>query len=337
MLDTAVSEPGDVPVRPGVVDCALYRDGHRVRYVDVEELATLAGQEGCVVWLGLHEPDQELLGLIQAQLGLHELMIEDANHAHQRPKLEIYDNVLFLVLRTAQLIDGEVRYGETHLIIGKGFVVSIRHGASASYAEVRRRCERSPELLCLGESAILYAILDFVADNYFPIIDKITEELGVIEDQIFSVKPTTEKIERTYRLRAGLLNMRHAVSPMIEICNQLRRHDFPARSSAIRPYLRDVHDHVLLVEDAIVDLRERLTAAFEASLLLSAARQNDIVKKLGSWAAILAVPTAIAGIYGMNFKNMPELEWSFGYPASLLLMLAICSSLYYLFRRKAWL
>jgi magnesium transporter len=337
MLDTAVSEPGDVPVRPGVVDCALYRDGHRVRYVDVKELATLAGQEGCVVWLGLHEPDQELLGLIQAQLGLHELMIEDANHAHQRPKLEIYDNVLFLVLRTAQLIDGEVRYGETHLIIGKGFVVSIRHGASASYAEVRRRCERSPELLCLGESAILYAILDFVADNYFPIIDKITEELGVIEDQIFSAMPTTEKIERTYRLRAGLLNMRHAVSPMIEICNQLRRHDFPARSSAIRPYLRDVHDHVLLVEDAIVDLRERLTAAFEASLLLSAARQNDIVKKLGSWAAILAVPTAIAGIYGMNFKNMPELEWSFGYPASLLLMLAICSSLYYLFRRKAWL
>ena len=337
MLDTAVSKPGDVPVRPGVVDCALYRDGHRVRYVDVEELATLAGQEGCVVWLGLHEPDQELLGLIQAQLGLHELMIEDANHAHQRPKLEIYDNVLFLVLRTAQLIDGEVPYGETHLIVGKGFVVSIRHGASASYAEVRRRCERTPELLRLGESAILYAILDFVADNYSPIIDKITEELGVIEDQIFSVMPAAEKIERTYRLRAGLLNMRHAVSPMIEICNQLRRHDFSARSSAIRPYLRDVHDHVLLVDDAIVDLRERLTAAFEASLLLSAARQNDIVKKLGSWAAILAVPTAIAGIYGMNFKNMPELEWSFGYPASLLLMLAICSSLYCLFRRKAWL
>jgi len=337
MLDTAVSKPGDVPVRPGVVDCALYRDGHRVRYVDVEELATLAGQEGCVVWLGLHEPDQELLGLIQAQLGLHELMIEDANHAHQRPKLEIYDNVLFLVLRTAQLIDGEVPYGETHLIVGKGFVVSIRHGASASYAEVRRRCERTPELLRLGESAILYAILDFVADNYFPIIDKITEELGVIEDQIFSVMPAAEKIERTYRLRAGLLNMRHAVSPMIEICNQLRRHDFPARSSAIRPYLRDVHDHVLLVDDAIVDLRERLTAAFEASLLLSAARQNDIVKKLGSWAAILAVPTAIAGIYGMNFKNMPELEWSFGYPASLLLMLVICSGLYCLFRRKAWL
>jgi magnesium transporter len=278
-----------------------------------------------------------LLGVLKPQLGLHELMIEDANQAHQRPKLDVYDNALFIVLRTAQLTGREIQYGETHLIVGKGFVVSIRHGASASYAEVRQRCERNPELLRLGESAILYAILDFVGDNYFPIIDKISEELQVLEDDIFSTMPATEKIERIYRLRAGLLNMRHAVGPMIEICNQLRRHDFPGRSSAIRPYLRDVHDHVLLVNEAIVDLRERLTAAFEASLLLSAARQNEIVKKLGSWAAILAVPTAIAGIYGMNFKYMPELEWTFGYPAALMVISAICGTLYYCFRRAAWL
>jgi magnesium transporter len=264
-------------------------------------------------------------------------MIEDANQAHQRAKLDIYGNVLFIVLRTAQLDSGGIQYGETHLVVGKGFVVSIRHGASASYAEVRQRCERNPELLRLGESAIMYAILDFVGDNYFPIIDKITEELEAIEEEIFSVMPASDKIERIYRLRAGLLSMRHAVAPMIEICNQLRRHDFPGRSAAIKPYLRDVNDHVLLVNEAIVDLRERLTAAFEASLLLSAARQNDIVKKLGSWAAILAVPTVVAGIYGMNFKYMPELEWSFGYPAALLLMLGICSTLYYCFRRAAWL
>jgi magnesium transporter len=278
-----------------------------------------------------------LLGSIQAQLRLHELMVEDANQAHQRPKLDIYDNALFIVLRTAQLVDTEIRYGETHLIVGQGFVVSIRHGASASYAEVRRRCERNPELLRLGESAIMYAILDFVGDNYLPIIDKISDELEAIEDELFSAMPAREKIERIYRLRAGLLNMRHAVSPMIEICNQLRRHDFPARSSAIKPYLRDVHDHVLLVNEAIVDLRERLTAAFEASLLLSTARQNDIVKKLASWGAILAVPAAIAGIYGMNFKYMPELEWPFGYPAVMLLMFAICAILYYRFRKAAWL
>ena len=335
MLDLAV--PADIP-RPGVVACALYRDGQRVHDIAVEKIGTIAGRDGGIVWLGLHEPDGALLGTIQTQLGLHELMIEDANQAHQRAKLDIYDNVLFIVLRTAQLDNkGIIQYGETHLIVGKGFVVSIRHGASASYAEVRQRCERNPELLRLGESAIMYAILDFVGDNYFPIIDKITEELEAIEEDIFSTVPAQEKIERIYRLRSGLLNMRHAVAPMIEICNQLRRHDFPGRSSAIKPYLRDVHDHILLVNETIVDLRERLTATFEASLLLSAARQNDIVKKLGSWAAILAVPTAIAGIYGMNFKNMPELEWPFGYPASLLLMLAICSTLYYCFRRAAWL
>jgi magnesium transporter len=326
------------PLGHGIVACALYRDGRRVQDVAVEEIGALAGSEKGIVWLGLHEPDVALLGTIQSHLSLHELMIEDANQAHQRAKLDIYDNVLFMVLRTAQLdSEGVIQYGETHLVVGKGFVVSIRHGASASYAEVRQRCERNPELLRLGESAIMYAILDFVGDNYFPIIDKITEELEAIEEDIFSAMAAREKIERIYRLRAGLLNMRHAVAPMIEICNQLRRHDFPGRSSAIKPYLRDVHDHVLLVNEAIVDLRERLTAAFEASLLLSAARQNDIVKKLGSWAAILAVPTAIAGVYGMNFKNMPELEWSFGYPASLLLMLAICSTLYYCFRRAAWL
>jgi magnesium transporter len=335
MVSLAV--PADIS-RPGVVACALYRDGQRVRNVAVEEIGASAGRDGGIVWLGLHEPDAALLGTIQAQLGLHELMIEDANQAHQRAKLDIYDKVLFIVLRTAQLDSkGIIQYGETHLIVGKGFVVSIRHGPSASYAEVRQRCERNPELLRLGESAIMYAILDFVGDNYFPIIDKITEELEGIEEDIFSAMPAREKIERIFRLRSGLLNMRHAVAPMIEICNQLRRHDFPGRSSAIKPYLRDVHDHVLLVNETIVDLRERLTAAFEASLLLSAARQNDIVKKLGSWAAILAVPTAIAGIYGMNFKNMPELEWSFGYPASLLLMLAICSILYYCFRKAAWL
>src|SRR6266404_7738364 len=335
MLDLVGSDA--IEVGQGVVACALYRDGRRGRDVAVEEIGAFAGRDGGIVWLGLHEPDAALLGAIQAQLGLHELLIEDANQAHQRAKLDVYDNVLFIVLRTAQLVGEKIEYGETHLIVGKGFVVSIRHGASASYAEVRQRCERTPELLRLGESAIMYAILDFGGDNYYPIIDKITEELEVIEDDIFSAMPAREKIERIFRLRAGLLNMRHAVSPMIEICNQLRRHHFSASSSAIRPYLRDVHDHVLLVNEAIVDLRERLTAAFEASLLLSAARQNDIVKKLGSWAAILAVPTAIAGIYGMNFKNMPELEWSFGYPACLLLMLAICGTLYYCFRRAAWL
>ena len=337
VLDLATSNIPIVQLQPGVVACALYRDGRRVRDVAVEEIGALAGHEGGIIWLGLHEPGAQLLDNVEIQLGVHDLMVDDATHAHQRPKLDIYDNALFIVLRTAQLVGEEVQYGETHLIVGKGFVVSVRHGASSSYAAVRQRCEQNPELLRLGESAIMYAILDFVAHNYFPIIDQITDELEVIEEQLFSALPPREKIERIYRLRAGLLKMRHSVAPMIEICNQLRRHEFPASSAAIRPYLRDVHDHVLLVDEAITDLRERLTAAFEASLLLSTARQNDIVKKLASWGAILAVPAAIAGIYGMNFKNMPELEWSFGYPAALLLMVTICVILYCLFRKIDWL
>jgi magnesium transporter len=337
VLDLATSNTATVHPEPGVVACALYCDGKKVRDVAVEEIGALAGREDAIIWLGLHEPSAALLQTVRVQLGLHELMIEDATQAHQRPKLDIYDNALFIVLRTAQLIEKEVQYGETHLIVGKGFVVSVRHGASASYAGVRQRCERNPELLRLGESAVMYAILDFVGDNYFPIIDQITDELEAIEEQLFSALPPRDKIERIYRLRAGLLKMRHSVAPMLEIANQLRRHEFPATSAAIRPYLHDVHDHVLVIDDAITDLRERLTAAFEASLLLSTARQNDIVKKLASWGAILAVPAAIAGIYGMNFKNMPELEWSVGYPAALLLMLTLCVILYYLFRKIDWL
>jgi magnesium transporter len=259
MLDLVDIEATEV--QRGVVACALYRDGWRERDVAVDKIGALAGRDGGINWLGLHEPDAVLLSVLKAKLGLHELMIEDAIQAHRRRKPDVYDNVLFTVLRTGQLTGKETEYGETHLIVGKGFAVSIRHGASASYADVRQRCERNPELLRLGESAIMYAILNFVGDNYFPIIDKISEELEGVEGEIFSVLPAREKIERIYRLRAGLLNMRHTVAPMIGICNQLRRRDFPARSSAIRPYLHGVHDHVLLVNEPISDLRERLTAA----------------------------------------------------------------------------
>ena len=332
----AARPPEAVPQR-GVVACAVYEGGRRVEDVAIHECGAIPRREGCILWLGLYEPDEELMRVLQQQLGLHELIVEDAHQAHQRPKLDVYGDVLFLVLRTAQLVNSKIEYGETHVIAGKGFIVSIRHGASSSYAEVRRRCERSPELLSLGESFVLYAILDFVADNYFPIIDKIADELETIEDNIFSSQSHDANVERIYRLRAGLLRMRHAVSPMVEICNQLARHDFAVAVDAITPYLHDVRDHVLQVNEAIGDLRERLASAFEASLLLASARQNEIVKKLASWAAILAVPTAIAGIYGMNFKFMPELEWSFGYPVVMAGMGLFCGYLYYRFRQTSWL
>lgn len=324
------------PRRSGVIACALYQNGKR-RDIPINECGLASRNNDGVVWLGLHEPDSDLLNVIQSQLGLHELLVEDINHAHQRPKLDTYGDVMFLAVRTAQLIKGKIEFGETHVIVGKGYVVSIRHGASVSYAEVRTRCERSPELLRIGESFILYAILDFITDNYFPVLDEIEEELDAIESMIFAAAPAHEKIERIYNLRVELQHMRRVVSPMLEICNRLGRHEFPATAAAIHPYLHDLHDHVQLVNEAIVDLRERLASAFEASLLLASARQNDIVKKLAAWAAILAVPTAIAGIYGMNFKVMPELDWAFGYPLVMALMGGLCGYLYYRFKRSSWL
>ena len=342
MTDASVAPPrASTPLaeesRRGIIACAQYQNGVR-RDIAIEESGAAALRETGIVWIGLHEPDAALVRLIQEQFGLHELLIEDVNQAHQRPKLDTYGDVVFVAVRTAQLIDGKIEFGETHLIVGKGYVVSIRHGASASYAEVRKRCERAPELLRIGESFVLYAILDFIADNYFPVLDEIEEELEHIEEEIFAATPANEKIERIYRLRVELQRMRRVVAPMLEISTRLGRHEFAAPTNAvILPYLHDLHDHLQLVNDATVDLRERLASAFEASLLLASARQNDIVKKLASWAAILAVPTAIAGIYGMNFKFMPELDWPFGYPVIMTLIAGICVLLYYRFKRSAWL
>jgi magnesium transporter len=333
-----MAAPGSQPAatQRGVIACALYKDSVR-RNIAIEESGAAASVGDGLVWIGLHEPDEALICQIQAQFGLHELLIEDVHQAHQRPKLDTYGDVVFLAVRTAQLLGGTIAFGETHLIVGKGFVISIRHGASVSYAEVRTRCERSPEMMRIGSSFILYAVLDFITDNYFPVLDEIEEGLEEIENEIFAATPAAEKIERIYRQRIELQRMRGVVSPMLEICNRMGRHEFHANAAAILPYLHDLHDHAQLVNDSIADLRERLASAFEASLLLASARQNDIVKKLAGWAAILAVPTAVAGIYGMNFKFMPELDWSFGYPAVMIFMAGLCGSLYYRFKRASWL
>jgi magnesium transporter len=341
MSDTNVAPPPTPDClseesRRGIVTCAVYQDGVR-RDIAIDQCGLAGLRENGIVWIGLHEPDDAIIGLMQKQFGLHELLIEDVYHAHQRPKLDTYSDVTFLSVRTAQLVDGKIQFGETHLIVGKGYVVSIRHGASVSYAEVRKRCERTPQLFRIGESFILYAILDFITDNYFPVLDEIEEELEQIEEEIFTATPANEKIERIYRLRVELQRMRRVVSPMIEISTRLGRHEFVAAPAVIEPYLHDLHDHIQLLNDAILDLRERLASAFEATLLLASARQNDIVKKLAGWAAILAVPTAIAGIYGMNFKIMPELDWRFGYPAVMGTIAAICAFLYYRFKRASWL
>lgn len=322
---------------PGVVASSVYQSGRRIADITVDEAAKWAAKEGHVVWIGLFEPNRELLDRLQRQFHLHDLAIEDAEHPHQRPKLELYGDALFIVARTAQLADGRIQFGETHIFIGKGFIVSIRHGASTSYAAVRQHWESCPTALSKGEDFILYAILDFIIDNYMPVLETIEDEVDAIEDRVLVKPMTPSDIERLYMLRRDLLRLRNAAGPLVEVCRRLTDTELPQIRPAIHPLFRGVTDHVRTVQEKIDSLREVLAFAFEASLLAGQSQETAIAKKLASWAAILAVPTAIAGIYGMNFKDMPELDAAWGYPAVLVFIATCCSILYWRFRKNGWL
>ena len=274
---------------------------------------------------------------MQAQLDLHPLAIEDAAKAHQYPKLERYGDAFFIVARTAQLSGGEIIFGETHIFFGKGYVVSVRHGASTSYATVRQRAESCPTLLKRGEDYILYAILDFIVDNYLPVVESIGEEVDALEERLLRKALHESQVNRLYKLRRELLRLRKAVVPLVEVCQRLQHADDVLIEPQMQPLFRDITDHVKRVQEEINSLREVLAFAFEASLMAGQAQQNAITRKLAAWAAILAVPTAVAGIYGMNFEHMPELKWAYGYYVVVGGIVALCGLLYIRFRRVGWL
>ncbi len=322
---------------PGIVACSVYAAGKRIADIPIEEAGTWSAKEGHVVWIGLLEPDRELLLRVQKQFNLHDLAIEDAEHPHQRPKLEQYGDALFIVARTAQLIEGRVSFGETHLFVGAGYIVSVRHGASTSYAAVRQHWESCPTVLAKGQDFILYALLDFIVDNYMPVLEAIEEEVDAIEDRVLVKPMTTADIERLYMLRRDLLRLRNAAGPLVEVCRRLTGADLPQIRPAMHTLFRDVTDHIRIVQEKIDSLREVLAFAFETSVLVGQAQETAVSKKLASWAAILAVPTAVAGIYGMNFRHMPELEEPYGYQTVLLGIVAACAFLYWRFRKNGWL
>lgn len=325
------------PVRDVVVASTAYRDGCRVADVPVAEAGRWAGRDGQFVWIGLLEPGEDLLHEVQRQFGLHDLAVEDALHAHQRPKVEIYGDSLFMVLRTARTEEGRLVMGETHVFAGRGYVVTVRHGASTTYSPVRARCESAPHLLRHGEDFVVYAVMDYVVDCYAPVLDDMAALVEDLEGTLLSRPPTMTEVERIHQLRRDLERLRRAVSPLLEVCSRLERFDLPMIDPEMRPYYRDVQDHVIRVNEQIGSLREILSFAFETSMVLAAARQNDVTRKLAAWAAILAVPTAIAGLYGMNFEHMPELHWRYGYPAVLTVIAVVCGTLYRRFRRMGWL
>ncbi|HKC98004.1 MAG TPA: magnesium/cobalt transporter CorA [Methylomirabilota bacterium] len=323
----------------GLINSVAYADGRRIGEVAIADISDVLREPGRFVWVGLHEPDAEMLAEIQQEFSLHDLAVEDAAHAHQRPKLERYGNSIFVVLRTVHIdqATGGIDYGETHIFMGANYVVSVRHGGSLPYGDVRTRCEATPDLLIKGPGFVLYALMDFIVDQYFPLVDRFEDKLGELEDDIFRQTLTRETTQRIYQLKRDLLEVKRAVAPLVDICNRLVRTDVTLIPDDARVYFRDVYDHTIRINEMIDTVRELLTTALEANLSLISVAQNEAMKRLAGWAAIVAVPTMIAGIYGMNFKFMPELEWPFGYPVTMIVMVGACAFLYYKFKRSGWL
>ena len=323
----------------GVVNCAAYTNGRRVGDVEINDISEVLKQPDRFIWIGLHEPSEELLRQVQEEFGLHDLAIEDAHCAHQRPKFETYGDSLFVVLRTAQMNAEKqhIDFGETHFFVGNQYIVSVRHGSSLSYKDVRARCESTPHLLSKGPGFALYALMDSIVDQYYPVVDSLEQDLESLEEKIFGESFSRETTAEIYHLKRELLEVKRAVSPLIDICNRLMRFDLELIPQDTRPYFRDVYDHAIRINEMVDNLRELLTTALEANFSLISISQNEVSKKFAGWAAIFGVPTMIAGIYGMNFKFMPELNSSYGYPVVLTITIASCFLLYLHFKRSGWL
>jgi len=319
-----------------IVHSVAYRNGQRLGDISIDDVGDLIKQHATFVWLGLHEPDDALLRRIQDEFGLHELSIEDAHHAHQRPKIEAYGDSIFIVLKTAQLDQGQVVYGETHLFVGTNFLVSVRHGASSSYAQVLERCERNTKLPASGPGFALYALLDFVVDNYLPIVTQFERDFDAIEADIFKGQFDGLVIERLYDLKRHLLELRNAALPVTDISSELVRLHDGLIAKELRAYFRDIQDHVARLVGLIDGMREMLTTAMQVNLALVANNQNEVVKRLAGWGAILAIPTVVFSLYGMNFEWMPELKWGPGYPLAVAATVLGCILVHRRLRRAGW-
>jgi magnesium transporter len=319
-----------------IVDSAVYVNGHRYAgEIALEETYEASRRQGCFAWIGLAEPTEDEFDSVRREFDLHELAVEDAIHAHQRPKLEAYGDMLFVVLKTVKLDGLDLVLGEILLFVGDSFLISVRHGETDLHS-VRLNLEARTDLLSHGPTAAVYGILDKIVDDYLPVIEEADVYIQELEREVFS--PAHENpAERIYRLKRTVLELHQSVVPLEGVVDDLARGLFPLVPEPMRPYYRDVHDHLLREIGRIVEFRELLTSVLTANMTQASFRQNEDVRKISAWAAIIAVPTAIAGIYGMNFDHMPELGWRFGYPLVLAAIGGICLLLYWRFRRAGWL
>lgn len=319
-----------------IVNCVAYRQGKRLGSVGMEEIPKVLAVPGTFVWLGLHEPDLALLRQAQHAFGLHDLAVEDAMDAHQRPKLEAYGDSVFVVLNTAQLVEDEVVVGETHLFVGPNYVVSVRHGASSTYAPVRERCEHDPHGLANGPGYVLYALMDFVVDHYLPIVTRLEDTFEALEQDIFRDEFDRAAIERLYQIKRQVLRLRNAVNPVEDMCGQLIRLHEDLVPKELRAYFRDIEDHASRLLRTLDVVREMLTTAVQVNLALVTVGQNEVVKRLAGWGAILAIPTVVFSLYGMNFEVMPELKFHYAYPVVIGVTAVACGLLWRRLHRAGW-
>ncbi|MDR3440486.1 magnesium and cobalt transport protein CorA [Telmatospirillum sp.] len=320
-----------------VVAAYLYRNGKKIEQVSLDTPIHCRTDRSEFVWIGLHEPSEPELRTLQENYGLHPLAVEDALKAHQLPKVDVYGEQLFIVAITAHLNDDQITYGETSFFVGENFIISVRHGSARTYSALRGQLEAAPGLLGNGVDYVLHAILDFIVDGYLPIVEDVEEDVLGMEQRAFDAFLNRDEVTRIFKLRRELMRFQRVLGPMAEVCSKLVHLNVPSLDPEVSPYFSDVLDHVRRVDGTVQTLREVLTSVFEVSHLLEQQRQGEITRQLAAWAAILAVPTAIAGIYGMNFENMPELKTHYGYFVVLGLILALCGALFIRFKRAHWL
>jgi magnesium transporter len=320
-----------------IVNCVAYQNGRKLADIPVSEISSYIARPDCFVWVAVKDPEPDELAVMQQEFGLHELAVEDAQHGHQRPKIEEYNGSLFIVLHLVERGNGELNVGEVAIFAGDKYVLSVRSRAERGFTDVRARCEQEPELLRHGSGYVLYALMDAVVDRYFPILDGIESAIEDIEEHIFADQPDRDQIEALYCAKRQLMTLKHATEPLLEHSHKLFGGRVPHLCVALQDYFRDVYDHLLRLNQTIDSMREMITTGISVAISLITIQENAVTKRLASYGALIAVPTLIAGVYGMNFQNMPELSWFWGYPFALLLMTGTDIYLFYRFRKAKWL
>lgn len=320
-----------------LVNCVAYTDGRKLADIPTAEISDYVSRPECFVWVALKDPAPEELAVLQDEFDLHHLSVEDVLKGHQRPKLEEYGDSLFAVVHHLEFDDGELRVAEVDLFVGPNFILSVRKGTEQGFAGVRERTEREPELLRHGAGFVFYALIDAVVDRYFPVVDALETELEELESRIFAGASPRANLEALYGLKQKFMVVKHAVDPLIEAIGKLHGGRVPPVCQGTQEYFRDVYDHLLRLSQNIESLRDMVTTAMSVNLAMISLAENEVTKRLAAYGALVAVPTMIAGIYGMNFQHIPELRWPFGYPLAIAAMVAIDVYLFVRLRKARWL